>query len=108
MKAYKINLHSFIDVITNSSSELFVSTDQKMVEFFKSILNEEDKDLIQIQKFKDFKIRYEIDETQEDYQEKYGHLTDEDDILLCNVDSEEIYYKFPELLIKLSFKNLWE
>jgi len=107
MKTYKVNFHSFIDVITNSSSELFVSTDQKIVEFFKSILKDGDKDLIKIVKFKDFKDKY-IDESYEHYNRDYVSLKDDDDILLCNVDSEEIYYTLPELLTKLSFKSVYE
>ena len=35
-----INIHSFIDVITNSSTELFVSNEWKTIEEVKSIIEE--------------------------------------------------------------------
>ncbi len=35
---YIVNLHSFVDVITNSSTELFIANDAKEVEVVKNIL----------------------------------------------------------------------
>lgn len=39
MKKLIINTHSFVDVITNSSTEIFVTTHDKSVEMIKSIID---------------------------------------------------------------------
>jgi hypothetical protein len=39
MKAIKINVHSFIDVITNSSTEIFISTHDKTITLAKELIN---------------------------------------------------------------------
>jgi len=36
---YKIQIHSFIDVITNSSTEIFITTNKKALEFAKSLVD---------------------------------------------------------------------
>jgi len=38
MKSIEITIHSVVDLITNSSSEIFVTTNEKTVELVKSIL----------------------------------------------------------------------
>jgi hypothetical protein len=55
-KAIAINLHSFVDVITNSSSELFVCNTDKAVETVESILREK---LIQFNTLHDRNYVYE-------------------------------------------------
>lgn len=108
---YKINFHSLIDVMTNSSSELFIITDTKIIDFFKTLLGENNDSFIKITKFKDFANHNDLNEIKEDnpsyYQEKYGNMNDEDLILECTVDSETIYDDFPELLKKLNFKSVY-
>jgi hypothetical protein len=37
---YKINYHSFIDVITNSSTELYVSSTEKTIQMFKDLVRQ--------------------------------------------------------------------
>jgi hypothetical protein len=37
---FKFNLHSMIDVITNSSTETFITTDKKIVRFFQDLMSE--------------------------------------------------------------------
>jgi len=39
MKTLKINVHSFIDVITNSSTEIYVSVGTNTVNFIKNIID---------------------------------------------------------------------
>lgn len=39
MKTLNIPVHSFIDVITNSSSEVFITSDRKTVDSIKQIVN---------------------------------------------------------------------
>lgn len=104
MKVYKINYHSFIDVITNSSSEMFVSTDSKVIEFFRSFIKEKEKGFIRILKFKDFKNEFFDEYTSE---QTYKDLKDDDYVLTCKIDSEQIYEDLPDLLTKLNFKNIY-
>ena len=40
MKKILINVHSFVDVITNSSTELFICDTEKSVEVVQSLINE--------------------------------------------------------------------
>jgi hypothetical protein len=40
MKTFILNYHSFIDVITNSSSELFICSDKNIVNFIKELFKE--------------------------------------------------------------------
>ena len=59
MKAYKIEFHSFIDVITNSSTEMFMSSDQTIVKFFEELLGkkgigDERGSYIKVMTFKEF------------------------------------------------------
>ena len=108
---YKIIYHSLIDVMTNSSSELFITTDTKIIDFFKTLLGENNDSFIKIIKFKDFAEEHYLNELKEDnpsyYEQKYGNMSDEDLILECNIDSESIYDDFPELLKKLNFKSVY-
>ena len=39
MKSLIINIHSFVDFISNSSSEVFISADQKTIDTLKSLVN---------------------------------------------------------------------
>lgn len=114
MKTYYTNYHSFVDVITNSSSELFVSTDQKIIEFFKEIINEDlgnKYSYLKLMSFKDFYKDHYLDEYEEDnpeaYKKEYGHLKDEDDILVCNVSSEDYTDLLDDLMRKFNFKSMY-
>lgn len=39
MEQIKINFHSFIDVITNSSTEIYIQITDKTIDFIKNIIN---------------------------------------------------------------------
>lgn len=115
MKAYKINYHSIIDVITNSSSELFVSTDKKIVELFKSILPEkylkEVDSMFYTQTFKEFYDKQGLDEVKEDnpeyYNEKYGNLKDDDELLICYYSNEDVDWRLSEFIGHLNFISIY-
>lgn len=110
MKAIS-KLHSFIDVITNSSSELFINGDKRIIEFFREVLKDKTDGLISITKFKDFAKDHYLDEFKEDnpekYEEEYGSFSDEDDILVCYYESEELEYTLAEFLESLNFKSIY-
>jgi hypothetical protein len=115
MKAYKINYHSIIDVITNSSSELFISTNGKIIDFIKSVLSDDklknEKNVFYIQKFKDFYNDNDLDDLKEhnhdNYVKTYGNLKDDDEILICNYNTDEIESIISGFLDKLGFISLY-
>jgi len=101
MIAFKINYHSFIDVITNSSSELFVSTDKTIINFFKEILKldkiKADGSHLSILSIKEFK-------------ENYGEHTemtenDNDLILVCDISSDSYDFIY-EIMTAFKFKSI--
>jgi len=112
MKLFKLNYHSIIDVITNSSSELFICTDSKILDFFKSIIGNNSDGLLKIQKFKDFYDENDLDYYKENYPKNYnriyGNLKNGDDLLVCYYNSEEIEYTLSELLGKMNFINIYK
>ncbi len=79
-KIFKLNYHSIVDVITNSSSELFVCSDKKVLDFLKSMIgNDIHKDVgFSIQTYKEF-----CDETGS---EIHGTFKDDDEIISINVE----------------------
>jgi len=115
-KIFKLNYHSFIDVITNSSSEMFVSTDKKVIEFFKEYLKENEylskygsyiklltfKEHFETSDLKDLK-----EENLEEYNKKYSDMKDDDLIVVCKVDSEDSHDFIGELLTKIGFISIW-
>jgi hypothetical protein len=117
-KLFKFNYHSFIDIITNSSTELFVSTDKKVVEFFKEYIKENIGEkygsTIKLYSFKDYIESSHLKDIKEDEPEnfdnyvknKYGDMKDDDLIVVCNVDSEDSHDFIGELLLKIGFKNV--
>lgn len=65
---YKIPIHSFIDVITNSSTEIYVSTHDKSIELMKEFINEIMKSTGHPFEFDDyFEIYIEKDEHYDDF-----------------------------------------
>ena len=95
MKAYKIEIHSFVDLITNSSTEMFMSSDKNIVEFFKQIGNigGDRGSYIKVLTFKEFFKESYLHEMKEDspeyYEKKYGKFKDDDEILIIQEDSED-------------------
>ena len=100
MKTFILNYHSFIDVITNSSSELFICSDKKIVNFIKELLKEngiENKNII-ITTYGEHRKKWEPDEI---------IMSDETEIVLFNLNSEDdsaIY----DLLTALGFKTIYD
>ena len=99
-KVFKIKYHSFIDVITNSSSELFVSTDKNVINFFKEVLKLDDikseGSYLMIKTFKEIKEDFGDFESLKD--ESFKDMNDEDLLLICDVNSEsyDFIYKIME------------
>lgn len=75
-----MNVHSFVDVITNSSTELFVCNTNKSIDTVKEILN----DLI---------LKYKIDESDTDYDHENYEGNFEDMFNEPFIYTEEIYKK---------------
>lgn len=115
---YILKVHSFIDVITNSSSELFISSNKKALEFFKEIFKSE---LIQNghsvpsnsirlvtfeQHYDNHELKYMQDEDPEYFNDKYGSYKKDDEIL-------EVHFEYGdhEILIKIlehfNFEKVW-
>jgi hypothetical protein len=108
MKAYKIDYHSFIDVITNSSSELYVTNQQNVIEFVKTMFTEDECKSynFKITTFKEFADDYELRDA-DDFETEYSSYKDEDQILTCNISSEDIESLVGEVMRKLNFKCLY-
>ena len=112
IKAYKINYHSFIDVITNSSTEMFINTDKKIVNFFHDLFTEEEQDYhMKVLTFKEYSKEYDLEYVKEndieDYNTKYGNLKPEDRILVLNLEyqSDDTISK---ILNKLNFISIYD
>lgn len=113
-KYLAFNYHSFIDVITNSSTELFMSTDQKVVEFFRDILNQHPENLysaIKILSYEEFAKQQDFEymkkEEPEYFKNNYGHLNEGDMILTIKYDSEDTDFIF-ELAKLLNMKSMYD
>lgn len=88
MKTLLVKAHSFIDVITNSSSELFVTKNPSSIELLSGV----DSRYIVISTFKQFKEKnygYDEDLNDEYFQKKYPDFKDEDLVAAITVDSED-------------------
>jgi len=100
-RAFKINYHSFVDIITNSSSEIFISTDKKVIDFLKEMAKDKydlGSDRIKLISGKKFKEDYYDDPP-------LDKINDDDEILVCDVDQssgDEVY----ELMNLLNFKSI--
>jgi len=112
MKAYKIEYHSFIDLITNSSTEMFMSTDKDIIDFFKKIgdVGEKRGSYIRVQTFKEFLTDSWLGDMKEDepesFEKEYGEYKDDDEILVIQEDSEDCDSLISQLMSKLNFKRL--
>jgi hypothetical protein len=104
IKAYRINFHSFIDVITNSSTEMYVSTDQKIVEFFRSLFTEEELE-------KEFNImtfeQYIKDFDLERSDSRYEGVKDSDYILTISLEYGQSS-TIERILEKLNFIAIYD
>jgi len=99
--AFKINYHSFVDIITNSSSEMFISTDKKVIDFFKEMFKDDIKSggsCLKLMTGKEFKEFYYDDPP-------LNKINDEDELLYCDVDSESYDFIY-EIMEKLNFKSI--
>ena len=115
--AYKINYHSFVDIITNSSSELFVSTDNNVITLFENLFKdklEKDKkygSYIKLMSFKKYAEEHQLEEFKEEnplaYEKRYGDMKEEDQILVCNVDSEDSMDFIVDVLEMMNFKSVY-
>ena len=116
LKIFRMDYHSFIDVITNSSSELFVSSNGKLIEAIKQFITDKElsdsKNVIYTKKFKDHYEENDLEEMKENnlerYNKMYGGLKDDDELLFFYYDSENVYDDIFNLLDKLNFKSVWE
>jgi len=116
MKAYKIEYHSFIDLITNSSTEMFMSTDRDIIDFFKKIGNIEKSEsgwgssYIKVMSFKEFLKESWLGDMKEDepesFEKEYGEYKDDDEILVIQEDSEDCDSLISKMMDKLNFKRL--
>lgn len=102
----KISTHSFVDLITNSSSELFVCNGQKSVETVKEIIN---------QIFADGLDEEHLDKWQRDQSEKYKGVSPEivwselfsDEIIVADRDFDVNTYPHKEELIAVGFGSYY-
>lgn len=108
---YKIEYHSYLDLITNSSTEMFMSTDKAIVKLFKEIGNigEERGSYIKVVTFKEFYETSWLSDFKEDdlerYEKEYGQFKDEDEILIIQEDTEDESL-ISQLVDKLGFKRI--
>ena len=112
MKAYKIEYHSFVDLVTNSSTEMFMSTDKNIIEFFKQIgnLGSDRGTYVKVLTFKEFCEDSWLSEMKEDepesFAKEYGEFKDDDEILVLQEDSEDWNSLSSMLAEKLNFKRI--
>lgn len=112
-KAYKLNYHSFIDVITNSSTEMFINTDQKVVQFIKSLFKDEKLENFEIkiltykEYYKEQDLEYIKDAYPEDFK-IYKDLKDDDEILVINVESGAVDGAIETIMNKLNFISIYD
>jgi len=115
MKAYKIEYHSFVDLVTNSSTEMFMSTDKAIIEFFKEIGNIGGEsryggNYVKVMTFKQFCEETWIGDFKEDdperFEKEYGEFKDDDEILVVQEDTEDCESIISKLMEKLNFKRL--
>lgn len=109
MKAiYKVNYHSLIDVITNSSSELFVTADNKIIEFIKVLYPDSNFDgsMFKLTTVKEYIANnYTDDETPASW---IKDLNPDDELLECRLDSEDMNWQVSEFVEeKLNFKRVY-
>lgn len=101
-KIFKIKYHSFIDVITNSSSELFVSTDKNVLKFFQELVKESEiksgSSYLQLKTVKEAKEVFGLEE-------KLKDLDDNDMVLLCEIDSESYDFIY-EIMGAFKFESI--
>ena len=113
-KHFAFNYHSFVDVITNSSTELFMTTEKKVVDFFQDILNQHPEhrySAIKILSYEQFAKEYDFEymkrEESEYFDNKYGHLNEDDMILTIKYDSDDPDFVF-ELAKLLNMKAIYD
>ena len=113
-KHFAFNYHSFVDVITNSSTELFMTTEKKVVEFFQDILKQQPENqysAIKILSYEEFAKQQDFDymkkEEPEYFEKYYGHLGENDAILTIKYDSDDPDFVF-ELAKLLNMKAIYD
>lgn len=111
---FSFNYHSFVDVITNSSTELFMTTEKKVVEFFQDILNQHPENqysAIKIMSYEEFAKQQDFEylkrEEPEYFKNNYGNLNDGDMVLTIKYDSEDTDFIF-ELAKLLNMKSMYD
>lgn len=103
MKQFKINVHSIVDVITNSSSEIFVSTHDRSIDNLKEMTNTILKTSGSDKTFDDlFTARIEIidkkwyiNDFHEDFAEEIGMDAEE---VKTKLENDELQSEFKEFL----------
>jgi hypothetical protein len=86
MKKFIISIHSFVDIITNSSTELFVLDTSNSVEFIEKLLKEKEKEFppeyghyISVDALEDWRIG-----------EMFGYIDEENAINILRIKGYEI------------------
>lgn len=110
-KVIKIETHSFVDVITNSSTELFVCNTDKSVEMVKEILTEKyesfnklyDRGKQDVNDILEVKIADEkCVKDMEEWKEYYSNLKiKKGDIIIKGIDDNSIPYEFFDVIEEL-------
>jgi hypothetical protein len=91
MKDFSVNIHSIIDIITNSSSEIFVGADNNTISKFKELINIILKSLNCEKTFDDL---FEVE------------ILDDDNENIDDIDLNEEYEIKPYLHLKIKDSNL--
>lgn len=113
-KIYIIEYHSFIDVITNSSSEMFISSDKKIIEFFQEMFGDniggETGSYITIMSWEEYAKDYDLNELKESnpkYFQKEYEKYEGKSVMIININSED-YDFVGEIMKKMNFKSLYD
>lgn len=101
-QAFKLNYHSFVDIITNSSTEMFMSSNVKTVELFKDLMAEKNIKRvsgIEITTYGKYCEHWDMDD-------KDKRFKDEDEIIIFTYSTDSGNQELYDLMNLLGFEAL--